>query len=189
MRLYWHDMAPLPDRPDITVWGGITEDEAAELRRHATGKRCLEIGSAFGFSTLTLASVAEHVWAIDPHTATVTPGNFDLHEQADMDRLSAGTLATLTANLAATGLTDRVTICQERSQDYLARESPDVEFAFIDGDHTKDGCLTDLRNCARIMESGVICVHDYACEPGVREAVDEWGGQHETVDSMAIITL
>ena len=182
-------MAPIPSRPEIKVWAGITEDEADALRERAAGKRCIEIGSAFGFSTLVLASVAEHVWAIDPHTATVTPGNFDLHDQHDIDRLSAGSLAILTANLEATRLTERVTICQERSQDYLARESPDVEFAFIDGGHTRDECLTDLRNCARIMETGVICVHDYTCETGVREAVDEWGGQHGGIGSMAIIQL
>ena len=189
MRLYWHDMAPIPALPELLVWGGITEDEAAALRGYAAGKRVLEIGSAFGFSTLALASVAEHVWAIDPHSAAVIRGNFDLWEEHDIARLQAGSLAFLTSNLAIAGLTDRVTICRERSQDYLARETPDVSFAFIDGDNTFDGCMTDLRNCARIMETGVICVHDYECESGVREAVDHWGGQHDLVDSMAIITL
>lgn len=190
MRLYWHDMVPIPSLPELTVWGGITEKEGAALRELAAGKRVLEIGSAFGFSTLALASVADHVWAVDPHTARVIPGNFDLSDQRDIDRLQAGSLAFLTANLATAGLTDRVTICQEFSQNYLARESPDVNFAFIDGDHTRDACLNDLRNCERIMKTGTIAVHDYGCEEGVWEAVKIFRGEQlDLIDSMVILTL
>ena len=192
MFLPWRDMAPLPAFPELRVWTSLTERETETLRALAAGKQVIEVGAAFGFSTLVLASVAEHVWSIDPHTAGVSSGNFDLRNSVDMDRLSAGTLATLQANLVTTGLMGRVTICRELSQDYLAEELPGTaNFAFIDGDHSFAACALDLRNCDRIMESGVICVHDYACEdcPGVREAVDEWGGQHDLVDSMAVITL
>ena len=187
MRLYWHDMAPIPSMPQLTVWGGITEEEAAALRVFGKANRVIEIGAAFGFSTLALASVARHVWSIDPHTARVVPGNFDLSQQYDIDRLQAGSLAILTANLETAGLTDKVTICQEYSQNYLERESPPANFAFIDGDHSEVGCLTDLRNCVRILGKGTICVHDYLCEEGVQAAVDSWGPHQEIIGSMAVI--
>lgn len=192
MFLPWRDMAPLPDFPELRVWTSLTEAETETLRTLAAGKQVIEIGAAFGFSTLVLASVAEHVWSIDPHTANVGGGNFTVTDPRDVERLGAGTLAILQANLVTTGLTGRVTICRELSQDYLAEELPGTAtFAFIDGDHSFAACASDLRNCDRIMESGVICVHDYACEdcPGVRQAVDDWGGQHDLIDSMAVITL
>jgi cephalosporin hydroxylase len=190
--LPWRDLAPLPEFPDLKVWTSLTEIESDALRHFADGKRVIEIGAAFGYSTLLLASVAEHVWSIDPHTASVVPGNFDLRDEADLWRLSAGTLAILQANLTATGLWERVTICKASSQDYLTRESPDADFAFIDGDHSKEVCAADIRNCDRLLKAGdMICVHDYdddSC-PGVREAVNERGGQRRVIDSLAVLTV
>jgi hypothetical protein len=111
----------------------------------------------------------------------------------DVERYAAGTLATITANLELTGLTGKVQIECSQSQTALAGSLPFVpDFAFIDGDHGRDACYADLRNCARLMEGGgVICVHDYdedSC-PGVREAVKLWGGQREVIDSMAVCRL
>lgn len=186
-------MTPLADFPELKVWTSLTEIESNALRKLAVGKRVIEIGAAFGYSTLILASVAEHVWSIDPHSAAVVPGNFDLHDDPDIKRLSAGTLATLQANLEATELWSRVTICQATSQDYLTREDvPDANFAFIDGDHSLAACAADIWNCERILAAGdVICVHDYdddSC-PGVREAVNRRGGVREVADSIAVLSF
>jgi predicted O-methyltransferase YrrM len=119
--------------------------------------------------------------------------SFGFRHVADVERYKAGTLATVMTNLATVDLTDRVTIVQGYSQTALAGGMPFIpNFAFIDGDHARDACYTDLRNCERLMEGGgVICVHDYdedTC-PGVREAVNMWGGQRDVIDSMAVIRL
>jgi hypothetical protein len=49
MSLFWHDMAPIPDRPEITVWGGITEagfDRFGPRARNTLGELiCLNCGA------------------------------------------------------------------------------------------------------------------------------------------------
>lgn len=193
MILPWRDQAPIASIPDLHVWTSLTERESVTLRNLATGCRCVEIGAAFGYSTLLLASVAESVYSIDPHCVPTGKVSFGFLEDADIERYRIGTLATMQLNLSRTGLASRVTIVQGYSQTVLAGGLPFVsDFAFIDGDHGRDACLADLRNCERLMVGGgTICVHDYAEDscPGVREAVDMWGGQREVIDSMAVIRL
>ena len=193
MILPWRDQAPIASRPDLLVWTSLTEREQVTLRNLAADRRCIEIGAAFGFSTLLLASVAETVYSVDPHCVPSGMVSFGFRHVADVERYKAGTLATMQQNLSLTGLVGRVTIVQGYSQTVLAGGMPFVpDFAFIDGDHARDACYADLRNCERLMQDGgVICVHDYdedSCS-GVREAVDMWGGQREVIDSMAVIRL
>lgn len=192
MWLPWRDMVPLAEFPELKVWTSLTETETALLMSLGRAKRVIEIGTAFGYSTLVLASASEHVWSIDPHAAGVAVGNFDLHEATDVERLKLGTLAILTSNLETTGLADKVTIVQDWSQHYLEQESPDANFAFIDGDHSFGACSVDIGNCERLLDPGdLICVHDYdddSC-PGVRDAVNKHGGIVDVVDSIAVIRV
>lgn len=51
------------------------------------------------------------------------------------------------------------------------------DFAFIDGDHSYDGCLVDLHNCAKYTRT--LLVHDYGREShhllaGVTKAVNDF---------------
>ena len=133
------------------------------------------------------------MYSVDPHNVPTGMVSFGFATEKDVERYKAGTLATIMANLELTGLTGKVQIVKGQSQTVLAGEMPFVpNFAFIDGDHGRDPCYADLRNCERLMaDGGVICVHDYdedTC-PGVREAVNMWGGQRDVVDSMAVITV
>ncbi len=199
-QLVWGMRAPVLERPEITTWAGITSMEAITLRRHAEGRRVIEVGSAYGFSTAVLASVAEIVWAIDPHNVAPGHGNYDFPD--DPPAGYENTLQAMTQMLDALGLRDRVEIIRESSDLALGEgftlpplfSSPNM--AFIDGDHSYRGCITDLHNCERLIgPGGIMCVHDYRdargdCA-GVAEAVDEWRGERpvQVIDTMATIRL
>lgn len=53
-----------------------------------------------------------------------------------------------------------------------------IDVLFIDGDHSYEGCLADIKNWLPFMsKSGVILFHDYdETSPGVIKAVDEMFG-------------
>jgi cephalosporin hydroxylase len=185
----------------VEIWSSLLDEESAKLRELAKGKRILEIGAAFGFSTSTLASVAKHVWSCDPHNIVPSWGLFGIETADVMGKYRAGTLPVLQENLTNAGLEDKVTICIGYSQELLARDAPlakelqgKIDLAFIDGDHGVDACLADLENCARILASrGILAVHDYDefNNPGVKVAVDEWRKvlPLEVVGTLAVIRL
>lgn len=195
IELQWREVAPIPSQPELTVWTSLTPLETAALRTLAERKRVIEIGSAFGYSTLVLASVAKCVWAIDPHDTPVVVGNYFHSWEADaMGKYRDGTLAVLTENLRRAGLTNRVEIVQQYSNDFLPSFSESANFAFIDGDHAYPACWDDLTNCAQKIGSGVMAVHDYneAYNPGVKDAVDSWCAKWEAelmgvCDTLAVI--
>lgn len=195
--LAWHEQ-PIAG---ITIWSSLLEIESAKLRELAQGKRVLEIGAAFGFSTCNLASTAEHVWSCDPHAIVPSWGLFGLNVSDKLQQYAAGTLPILQENLEGAGLDEKVTICIGYSQEILAEGEAlsnelegKIDLAFIDGDHGTAACLSDLIHCARIVrEGGVIAVHDYdeVNNPGVKVAVNSWleGRKMELFGTLAVIQL
>lgn len=196
-QLVWREQAIA----GVSIWSSLQEEESAKLRELAQGKRVLEIGAAFGFSTCNLASTAEHVWSCDPHNIVPSWGLFGLNVSEKLQQYRAGTLPILQENLIDAGLDEKVTICIGYSQELLGRDAPlarelqgNIDLAFIDGDHSVEACLTDLENCARLLAPrGVLAVHDYgeANNPGVKIAVDEWrkGMLAEFFGTLAVIRL
>jgi SAM-dependent methyltransferase len=180
IRLPWREQ-PISG---VSIWSSLLDEESAKLRELALGKRVLEIGAAFGFSTSNLASTAKHVWSIDAHNIVPSWHLFGIETHDVLSKYQAGTLPILQQNLSDAGLDDKVTICIGYSQTLLGRDAPladelrgKIDLAFIDGDHSVNGCLTDLENCARLLApGGVLAVHDYDefNNPGVKIAVDEW---------------
>lgn len=180
MQLIWRDVAPGPG-PAINT--SLTAAETAELQRLANDGDVLEIGSAYGYSTVALALVARSVVAVDPHTGH-------------------GSYYELQANLNAYGVADKVRIVQMRSQDILPRMAGDVEkysktckrydLVWIDGDHTAEVVEHDVNWALKLLKpGGVLACHDYdevTC-PGVRQALDKlFGGPGELTDTLAVYT-
>lgn len=171
MQLTWRDVAPGPG-PAIST--SLTAAETAELQRLAKGKVVLEIGSAYGYSTVALALVASHVTAVDPHTGH-------------------GSYGQMMANLGVYGVAERVMPKVSRSQDVL----PDLhsqgrryDLVWIDGDHTAEGVEHDVTWAVKLLKpGGVIACHDYdevTC-PGVRTALDKlFGGPGDLTDTLAV---
>ena len=158
MHLPWCDVAP-GDGPAIST--SVTAVEAAELARLAEGRAVLEVGSAFGYSSVVMALTGARVTAVDPHTWL--PASHEV----------------MTANLEAYGVADRVEIFRAVSQFVLPRladEGARFGLVFIDGDHSAQAARHDIQWALQLLNpGGTLAVHDYledCCCPGVREAAD-----------------
>lgn len=142
-------------RPAIVT--AISPLEAYELRRIAADQYVLEIGSAWGFSTVLMALAGAHVTAVDPHE-------------------DHGTYPQFMANLEAYGVRDRVDVYRIRSDQFRSTvDHPWFDLVFIDGDHTEHGARFDCRLARQLVRpGGLIAVHDYTAEhwPSVVLAVD-----------------
>jgi predicted O-methyltransferase YrrM len=125
----------------------LTPDEIEALRRYAENVDVLEIGSAYGYSTINMAERARHVTAIDPHAGELL-----------------GSYETLTANLARYGLGDKVTIVRDFSQNALPaliERRRRFGLVFVDGNH--DVQVQDDVSGAVLLAAGGgrVAVHDY----------------------------
>lgn len=171
MRLFWRDMQ-VGDGPFINT--SLTERETAELQRLAKDAEVLEVGTAYGYSTVALALVAKRVTAVDPH-------------------LTHGSLGDVHENVRAYGVSDRVAVIQSYSQHALPAlfyEGRRFDLVWIDGDHTAEGVEHDVTWAMKLLKpGGVIACHDYdevTC-PGVRMALDKlFGGPGKLTDTLAV---
>ena len=91
-----------------------------------------------------------------------------------------GSLETMTANMAAYGVADRVAILCETSCSAMARlAAGEASFGliFVDGDHQAEAVRHHVGWALRLLApGGVLACHDYSedcCCPGVRQALDE----------------
>lgn len=77
---------------------------------------------------------------------------------------------------------DRVQIHRQYSQSmHTEFKDGELDFLFIDGMHTFDGCALDLiYYCPKVRKGGMIAVHDYCAQRrgGVIEAVDAYTRCH-----------
>lgn len=173
MQLLWRDVQ-IGNGPAINT--SLTGAETAELQRLALAGDVLEVGSAYGYSTVALALVARSVVAVDPHR-------------------THGSYRDLVANLHANGLRHKVRIHVDVSQRVLPQlfdEGDRFDLIWIDGDHTAAGVEYDVRWALKLLKpGGVLACHDYdeATCPGVRIALDRlFGGPGILTDTLAVYT-
>src|SRR5579859_1343802 len=95
---FGHWAKPFGHEPPVMA--GITDTEAAALVDLARGRSALEVGSAWGYSTIVMASVARSLVSVDPHEALQS-------------------LDTFRANLEAHGVIDRVVAIVKPSREAL----------------------------------------------------------------------
>ena len=146
MRLPWRDVAIDGGRPIST---SLTAAEAAMLSRLAAGRVVLEIGSAYGYSTIVMAKVAEQVIAVDPHE-----GHGAL----------PGSLERMRANLAAYHAGNVTMVLEPSAWALRALGAAGARFGlvFIDGDHRADALAADLLGARALLSpSGQFAVHDH----------------------------
>lgn len=175
MHLPWRPMNPAPDGPPILT--SITQAEADELSSLAEGAKVLEIGAAYGFSTVVMALTAESVVSIDPHRT---------HDSYGM----------LLSNVHQYRVDKRVDVRRDTSQfvlPELVAESMGFDLVFIDGDHTTAGVSHDIEwSLKLIRDGGVIAIHDVleqCCCPDIKPVVESMFSSYDLVDSMAVVTL
>ena len=140
----------------------LTVKEARLLARLAKGGKVLEVGSSYGFSTIVMAQVADHVDAVDPHP--------------ELAGLSPGTLAGLQSAVKEYSVADRITVIRDFSYNVLpemARQSYDL--IFVDAHHEEESVAIDAELVRDLVKpGGYLAFHDYAEDwcPGVAQAVD-----------------
>ena len=169
--LQWRDVAP-GDGPAIST--SLTHDETSKLRWLAAGADVLEIGSAYGYSAVSMALAGAQVIAIDPHNWLPS-------------------LEVMQANLAAYEVADQVDIRVARSNDEMPQlysRGRRFDLVWIDGDHSAEAVAHDVEWALKLLwpGTGILACHDYdetTC-PGVRQALDAWRVPEELVDTLAI---
>lgn len=126
-----------------------------------------EIGRFQGYSTAQIAYNLKEIFdkeyfkfiSIDPHCgADIGYGwDSDKNKQAGID----DDYIRSVDNLKNCGVFESVEVIREFSQKYLNEICDNVEFLFIDGDHTYDGCKKDLYGYSNKMKKdSFICIHD-----------------------------
>jgi predicted O-methyltransferase YrrM len=160
----------------LGISGWMPEGELAWLAEYAlSANTIVEIGSYRGRSTRALADhCAGIVYAIDSW----------LDEEGCPPGYGQRAYEGFCSNLADHIDSGRVVVMRGKSRDqilpFLARIGRTVDLAFIDGDHSYDGCREDIDLCLGLMvRGGVLAGHDYNTierHAGVRRAVDEMFG-------------
>ena len=126
-------------------------DELACLERHAQGRRlALEIGTFQGVSAAVIARAMAadgRLYCVDPwplHRGRETP-EFQIYKRL----------------LKRSGVDGKVTYLQGTSKTMGDRFPQDLDFAFIDGDHSYDAVVLDWRAVRpRLAKGAVVCWHD-----------------------------
>jgi predicted O-methyltransferase YrrM len=170
-KLEWKPQ-PMPDGQ--TIDSSVTPAEIAALQDLAAGRRVLEVGSAYGYSTIRLAERAAHVDAVDPHAGEL-PGSYE----------------TMLANLERYGAWDKVTILRDYSEHALPaliEAGHRYGLAFVDGNHDYN-VQRDVENALTLLvPGGHVAVHDYDQYdfPVITQVCDAVNVQHRVVDTLWI---
>jgi hypothetical protein len=127
------------------------------------GSRCLEIGSYLGASAILVAKNL-------PSGATLTC--VDTWQNDGMSEGNRDTYAEFHANTKPYG--NRITAVRQASAEAAKSFNGNIDFLFIDGDHSYEGCKSDFDAWApRVKEGGLILFHDVAWAEGVQRVIRE----------------
>lgn len=142
------------------IESSVSEAEGQRLRSLALDATVLEIGSWRGFSTVTMATVASVVHAVDHHLGDAHAG----HDES---------LRFLIDNLDRYDVRGSVVVHVGSSEQVLPLFRPDsFDLAFIDAFHETDAVALDAALVLPLVRSGGrVAFHDYGLF-GVAEAVD-----------------
>jgi hypothetical protein len=162
----------------ISGWMSSAELEfIAKFAKEST--LIIEIGCYYGRTTMALADNTDGVViAVDPYMGEYPIANqgvkLDFDEPVYQDFLY---------NLSEHLTTGKVVHHRTTINDIPIYPA---DFAFIDGDHTYEGCLNDIRHCMLMVRSGIIAGHDWGTPgfPGVNKAVRELLGEPNIVDTL-----
>jgi predicted O-methyltransferase YrrM len=192
MRLPWREVR-IGDGPPVLT--SLTAREAVLLARLAAGRDVLEIGSAYGYSTIVMACTARRVVAVDPHRG---------------HGAMPGSLARMRENLDAYRVADKVAvIAGDQAERWWAAEverwaaeqfaamldAPAGRLVFIDGDHRAPAVRADVRYARLLLrllraDDGRIACHDYGEDtcPDVKGVLDALfpAGPELLVDTLAV---
>ncbi len=135
-----------------------------------------EIGVAFGGHSEAILqnTKIEKLYGIDPYLHTVGYDDGMNFDQNDFDELHKQTIERLSH------FGNRYHHIRKYSKDAILDIKEQIDFVYIDADHSYDGVWKDL--CvwfSKIRDGGIIGGHDYLHPdfPGVQKAIDEFFGR------------
>jgi MMP 1-O-methyltransferase len=149
---------------DINGW--LTDQEALGLyntaSRLSANATVVEIGSWQGKSTYCIAKGLKkgEIYAIDPFNAD---GGLDMQSQDDYNSKKGDSdlLENFSANMRRFGVIDKIKVKKGYSYQF-SNDFSKINFLFIDGDHSIEGCKKDFDMYAsKIVAGGYIAFHDY----------------------------
>lgn len=127
------------------------QTELDALAQYASGAQlAVEIGSYQGVSALCIAAAISQnglVYCIDPWPAPPNKTNpcFAIFRRA----------------VKRSGLQNKLKVITKTSRDASSSIPRDVDFIFVDGDHSWEGVESDWRLvCQKLRVGGVVCLHD-----------------------------
>lgn len=129
-------------------------------------RKVVEIGSYIGVSTLWIASAMQEyrdAYHSQLHCIDIFPDH--THNPWHPGKSLIDPYAFVSANVEACGFSEFVTLHKGRSEQVIDQLIADglapVDFVFIDGDHTPEGCLRDFQKIAPyVTAGGYILFHD-----------------------------
>jgi predicted O-methyltransferase YrrM len=128
-------------------------DERQCLRRHATGaKSAVEIGTYMGVTAAEIVPVLASdgtLYCIDPYLGGEAIRRIALR------------------HFRRSGTESRINLLQCTAEEALPRLPPQVDFVFVDGDHSYEGLQRDWAVVKKILRpGGIAAFHDTAVFPG-----------------------
>jgi hypothetical protein len=178
-----------------TVAGWLRADEGMTLFYFAYHPTCtgrlVEIGTFLGKATAWMASALktrgsdETLVTMDPHRPLSSwDEHYDVHllqEQCRRIQESTGiapeditTYELFLDNMAGLDLTCYVEPVKARSTEAIEQWDQPIRMLFVDGSHTYEHVLEDLRSWEPwLSEGGILCMHDTGCWEGVARAANE----------------
>lgn len=135
----------------VSATSQTNEEELNALARHASGKRWgVEIGTHQGVSAVRIAAAmaADGVlYCVDPWP--------------EIEGRANSCWSICERHLRRTGAADRIKIVRGLSAEVESEIPHGLDFAFIDGDHSRGGLETDWNIVSpRLCSGGVVCMHD-----------------------------
>jgi hypothetical protein len=143
--------------------------EAMKLRRQSSGINVLEIGTAEGGTTRVLSLMCGSLGSVYSVGLNHLTGDGSAPDVQLIERPDASTYAMH----ARDGVLSRVRfIMADTLRDEWVCGLPNMDVAFIDGNHSAEAVISDSFNCLRLMpDGGVIVWHDW--KPEHRDAIVE----------------
>jgi predicted O-methyltransferase YrrM len=175
---------------DRSCWPGSIAPEAGWLLHllvlNIGPRTVVETGTFMGVSTIWMAGALRELEATRGVKGSPALHAFDLFginpdDPAGSASFAEQRLAEVTSRFTAAGVDDLIEIHQGSSPVEIARSSDrlrqGVEFAFIDGDHTLEGVVADLRAVEPFLPvGGYVVLHDtfpeVCSQPGPRMLID-----------------
>lgn len=147
----------------VKIRAGIGKQESAYLSKTlSNGKytRCLEVGMAFGISTLSILS------AINKYDGTLI--SIDPNQSGHWNKMGIKLIEN-------SGLTKWHTVIEDKSYmampELLKTEESKYDLVFIDGWHTFDYTLIDFFYADKLLKIGGMIIVDDAMHAGVRKTL------------------